>query len=252
MRLRVLDTETCGLESPDLQIVQIAAVDLVCDSEDGAKGSKWTLDQHRSWYVNPGRPIPVEAMAIHHTTDKMVEFEPPIDVILPLVFDGTVDSFAAHNAAFDMKVLAASGVNNMNGHPCACTYKGAVTQWPDAPSHKNQVLRYWLNLNLKQELPPHSAIGDAIVTAHIAQRLLSEISLSDWLDLSSKPVLMRHVHFGMHAKKKWADIPLSYLEYIIYKSAGPWDPDVMHTAKHWHAIKSKAQRSRGPQLQGPY
>lgn len=248
MRLRILDTETCGVEDPDLQIVQIATVDLVSNSPDGAKGSAWTLDAHRSWYVNPGRLIPCEAMGVHHTTNKMVEFEPTIDAILPLVFDGESDAFAAHNAAFDKKVVDASDETFLTAVQWVCTYKAAVTLWPEAPSHKNQVLRYFLNLNLKQELAPHSAIGDAIVTAHIAQRILAEMSLNDWLDLSSRPVLLPRVNFGEHAKKAWADVPVSYLDWMIYKAKGGWDPDVIHTAKHWYAIKKKESRSRGPQL----
>lgn len=259
MRIRILDTETCGVEAPDLQIVQIATVDLVSDSEDGAKGAEWTIENPRSWLVNPDRDIPVEAMGIHNTTDEMVEGAPFIDAILPLVFDAEQSepyAYAAHNAAFDRKVLVANhgtGVDNMDGYPWACTYKGAVTVWPDAPSHKNNVLRYWLKLDLEQDLIPHSALGDAIITAHIAQRLLAEISLCDWLELSSRPVLLPRVHFGEHIKKPWSEVPQSYLSWIIHKSKGPWDPDVLHTAKHWYAIKDKQSRSRGPQFdERPY
>lgn len=252
MRLRVTDTETCGIEAPNLQIVQIAAVDLV-SAGDGAKGESWALDALRSWYVNPGRLIPCEAMAVHHTTDKMVEYEPPIATILPLVFDGAANAYAAHNAAYDMKVVEAAEASINARLAWVCTYKAAVTLWPDSPSHKNQVLRYWLGLNLKRELPPHTAIGDAIVTAHIAQRILAELSLADWIELSTRPVLLPQVHFGEHANKMWADVPWSYLDWILHKSKGPWDEDIFFTAKHWYAIKNKASRSRGPQLdRGPY
>lgn len=249
MRIRIVDTETCGVEAPDLQIVQIAAVDLVSNSQDGAKDSEWVIDNPRLWYINPGRLIPVEAMAVHHTTDAMVADKPAIDAVQSYIFNDEADSFISHNTTFDIKVLDAAGVRAMK--PWACTYKGAVVQWPGAPSHKNQVLRYFLGLNLSRDLPVHNAYGDAIVTAHIAMRLLSELSLHNWLELSSRPVLLPRVHFGEHAKKSWSDVPQSYLHWMIYKSKGEWDPDVLFTAKHWYAIKDKSSRSRGPQLEVP-
>lgn len=250
MRLRVIDTETCGVEAPDLQIVQIAAVDIVCALGEPHKESEWVIDRPRLWYINPGRPIPFEAMAVHHTTDLMVKDKPAIETIWPYIFNEEVDVIVAHHSAFDVMVLKAAGVP-LARYRVACTYKGAVVQWPAAPSHKNQVLRYFLGLNLSHDLPVHNAYGDAIVTAHIAMRLLSELSLHDWIELSSRPVLLPRVHFGEHAKKAWADVPQSYLHWIIYKSKGEWDPDVLFTAKHWYAIKDKASRSRGPQLETP-
>lgn len=256
MRLRVIDTETCGVAAPDLQIVQIAFSDLVSASPDG-NGPDWSIANpsalRREWLVNPGRAIPFDAMGVHHVTDKMVSREPIAEDVLPLIFDGAVAGmYAAHNAAYDIKVVDAALPGMPSKFTWLCTYKAAVTLWPDAPSHKNQVLRYFLGLELGDNIAPHSALGDVTVTAAIAQRVLREISLEHWIAISSRPVLLRRVHFGEHAKKVWEDVPLSYLEWIIYKSKGEWDPDVLHTAKHWHAIKTRAQRSRGPQMPGPY
>lgn len=57
--LRVIDTETCGLQGG---IVEIASVDIV----DGQ------ITNPMSHLVRPDRPISPQAMAIHRITEEMV------------------------------------------------------------------------------------------------------------------------------------------------------------------------------------
>jgi exodeoxyribonuclease X len=252
MKIRIIDTETCGIEAPNLQIVQIAHVDIMQDTKamgiEGGRGP-WQIAGWNQWTINPRRPIPPEASGVHHITDRMVANAPTIEAVLPLVFDGSIGTYAAHHAKYDKLVLSAAGIA-VDDYDWLCSYKCGTIKWPDSPSHKNQVLRYYLGLDLQFDGDiPHTALGDAMVTAHLVVEILNSddvLAFGDWLRISNNPVLLPRVHFGEHATKLWADVPLSYLDWIINKSKGPWDEDVWHTADHWLRIKRNQQRSRGP------
>jgi DNA polymerase III epsilon subunit-like protein len=71
--LRVIDTETCGLQGG---IVEIASVDIV----DGQ------ITNPMSHLVRPDRPISPQAMAIHRITEEMVADKPWIEEIVPLIW----------------------------------------------------------------------------------------------------------------------------------------------------------------------
>src|SRR5882672_6050892 len=197
MILRVIDTETCGF-APDNQIVEVGTVDLRVDEAEG------TIEKGRVWssLVNPGRGIPAEASGCHHITDEMVRNAPQIGELALTIWDGA-DIYAAHNAIFDRGAFHASGVST-DGESWVCTYKGAVVVWPQAPSHKNSVLRYWLGLELADEPgAPHRALGDAYVTAALARRILrmGAFDIEGWLAISAHPVMLPRFHFGEHAGK---------------------------------------------------
>lgn len=100
MHVVAVDTETCALGPGRDRIVQFCAQEL---DGDLVAASTWTQ------LVNPGRPIPAAATAIHGITDEMVRREPPFAVVAPrlrrLFRPDTV--FMAYNAGFDFGVLNA-------------------------------------------------------------------------------------------------------------------------------------------------
>lgn len=251
MIIRVLDSETRGFE-PDNQPVEIATVDLLCAEDDDSGARVWTRGRMWSSLVNPGKPIPPEASAIHHITDDMVKDAPTLAEVMPTVFadDGTGKPaiFAAHEARFDRAALGLQG--NETGLQWICTRKSAVTAWPDAPNHKNQTLRYWLGLKLADPslATPHRALGDCYVTAAILRRLLSipEITAEDLISISSGPIMLPRLSFGEHAMKPIDQVPTSYWQWIVEKSKGPWDEDVLHTATTLLRAGRAAKRNRSP------
>jgi DNA polymerase-3 subunit epsilon len=98
-RLAVLDTETTGLDPGQGHgLVEVACVAL----DGGETGEAW------STFVNPGRPIPPDASAVHGITDAMVR-----DAPVPAVVAGELESRCAgrtlvfHNVAFDLPFLDA-------------------------------------------------------------------------------------------------------------------------------------------------
>lgn len=228
MIIRVIDVETCGLLPDAGQIVEVATVDLV-DGEGGWKrGKMW------SSLVNPGRAIPPEASAVHHITDDMVKDAPRFEQ-LPPILEGA-DYRAAHNAKFDVGILAANGAQGLADKPWLCTYKCGVMLYPDAPNHKNQTLRYWLGLKLAdpEAALPHRAMGDAYVTAALLRTFLRSATVEQMADATTRPVLLPRFTFGKHAMAPLKDVPLDYLSWIVGKGA-EFDEDVLHTAKHYLA-----------------
>ncbi len=100
MREIVLDTETTGLDPADgHRIVEIGAVEL-----------ENLLPTGRVYhcYINPERPVPREAEAIHGLSDDKLRDKPTFAAVAPafLEFIGD-DRLVIHNAAFDLAMLNA-------------------------------------------------------------------------------------------------------------------------------------------------
>jgi exodeoxyribonuclease X len=255
MIIRVVDTETCGLPPDNDQVVEVATVDLVLDDGTWKRGRMW------SSLVDPERPIPPEASAVHHIVDDMVKGAPKIASLMPkvLLLDdpdlASPDMLAAHEARFDRGSLKLVEDPKTLAVPSAaakwiCTRKCSMLAWPDMPNYKNQTLRYALGLKLADPslAHPHRAQGDAYVTAAILRRMLS----LDWqtpeqlVEISAGPILLPRLTFGEHAMKPIAEVPLSYWTWIVEKSKGPWDEDVLHTAKFYLQEGRSARKSRSP------
>lgn len=105
-RLFVFDTETTGIDLENDRIVELGAAYF----EGGARL------QRRRMLVNPGRPIPPEATAVHHISDDDVKLAPPFAEVGPrfvLHLDGSAlggpaPVLSGYNAArFDAPLLNA-------------------------------------------------------------------------------------------------------------------------------------------------
>jgi hypothetical protein len=53
------------------------------------------------------------------------------------------------------------------------------------------------------------------VTARILARLLAERTVDELLALSTMPVLLPKVNFGMHYGTPWNEVPTDYLRWIL-------------------------------------
>jgi len=100
MREIVLDTETTGLDpGSGHRIVEIGCLELVNHVPTGQ-----TYDQ----YINPERPMPVEAFEVHGLGDDFLAGFPPFAEIAQPFLDFIADAtLVIHNAGFDMKFLNA-------------------------------------------------------------------------------------------------------------------------------------------------
>src|SRR6056297_3444508 len=100
MREIVLDTETTGLEPAEgHRVVEIGAVELYNHMPTGR-----TYHQ----YINPKRPMPEEAFAVHGLGDDFLRDKPLFAEVGAQFLEFVGDArLVIHNASFDMKFLNA-------------------------------------------------------------------------------------------------------------------------------------------------
>jgi len=228
--IRVVDLETCGLTPAEGGVCEIG----FCDVQDTDHPTQWKVDTGLSVLVNPGQPIPPQASAVHHIIDEDVADANPWELaslgILNAAFrEGEeIVAFAAHNAKFDRQWIS----EDLTGkRPWIDTYKCALRLYPDAPSHGNQALRYFLKphgIN-RNEAAPHRAYGDAYVTAFLLRDMLELASVPDLISWSARPALQTRCHFGKWRGTPWKDVDAGFLKWILSKP--DFDEDVVFTVQ---------------------
>jgi exodeoxyribonuclease X len=87
------------------------------------------------------------------------------------------------------------------------------------PKYGLQYLHYYLRLNV--DATPHTALGDIQVLEALFNRIYAKAviefgddTVSKMIELSSKPVLYRRMHFGKHKGLKMEEVPLDYLQWL--------------------------------------
>ena len=203
-----LDTETTG-NGPADRLCQIAF-----KSEEGDAVNE---------LFNPGMPITIDAMTVHHITNDMVRDKGSFrdsdtwrklqDLIKP---DGNV--MVAHNAPFDVDMLKKEGIEPKN---VICTLK--LARYFDKegviPKYGLQYLRYYLKLNV--DAVPHTALGDILVLEALFNRInakavieFGDDTVAKMIDVYKNPVLYRRMPFGKHKGLKMEEVPVDYLQWL--------------------------------------
>ncbi|WP_071933916.1 exodeoxyribonuclease X [Xenorhabdus hominickii] len=218
---RVVDTETCDMDSG---IVEIASIDVVDNIIN--------YIEKQSHFVDPQKPISISAMAIHHITDEMVAGFPLITNVIEK-YKGA-DFLVAHNAAFDSRMMPEMDA------PFICTLKLAKRLWPDMESHSNQYLRYALKLDvhMPEGLHAHRALYDCIVTAALFKRIKDQSNWSDkeMLEISNQPSLLHKFKFGKHKGMTFEEVNQLNPSYFAWLLKQPdLDPDIEFTINYWLA-----------------
>lgn len=233
MLLRCIDLETLSLDPKD-GVCEAARCDLTGDGSPGG----WKFVVHsgtqlsglvtgpESTFVDPKRPIPPEASAIHHIVDADVAGARLREAASNWLIEGSEGIFAAHNAKFEQAYF------NPPGSRWIDTYKIALHLAPQAPAHNLQTLRYWLKLEVDPAvaMPPHRAGPDTYVTARLLQRMLAKLAPEEMIEISSRPAILPKLHFGKHAMKPLAEVPTDYLEWMVKQA--DMDADAKATAAH--------------------
>ena len=218
-----LDTETTGT-GPGDRLCQIAF-----KTDKGL-----VVDE----LFNPGKPIAIEAMAVHHITNEMVTAKPPFkgspasEKLLSLL-DDEQGILVAHNSRFDLDMLRREGIQTDRA---ICTYK--LTRYLDKagsiPQYNLQYLRYYLKLDI--DAVPHSALGDILVLEGLFRRIRARFeSVSDadavaqMLKISQEPVLVARMPFGKHKGQKMDQVPSDYLNWLKTTDI---DEDLAYTVQY--------------------
>ena len=222
-RVRVIDLETAGGGVDD--VCEVGWQD-VAQHEDGV----WRLtDERGACFVNPGRAISPETMAVHHILDDQVVGAPFWKGVAPQVLrpQGGVVALAAHRATFEQRYCRPS---LSGGAAWICTWKCALRLWPHLPRFSNQMLRYQRmpeGLSHQAGLPAHRALPDAYVTAHHLRDMLNEAPVAQLLAWSLEPGLLPRVPAGPWRGRSWRDLDLDVLQLF----AADRDRDVRFSAE---------------------
>ena len=167
MREIVLDTETTGLDPAEgHRIVEIGAVELFNHVPTGRSF-------HR--YMNPQRPMPAEALAVHGLDDRFLSDKP--------LFADVVDEFLRfiaearliiHNAVFDMRFLNAElqrcGRPILPAEQALDTLQIARRRFPGSPSSLDALCRRFGVDNSGRE--KHGALLDSELLAEVYLELI--------------------------------------------------------------------------------
>lgn len=201
-RVRVVDLETAGNGAHD--VCEIGWQDVERTSE----GLWKVVEERGALFVNPGRPITADTMAVHHIRDCDVAGAPFWKDVAPAVLrpEGGVVALAAHRASFEQRYCrpALSGAAQW-----ICTWKCALRLWPELPRFSNQMLRYLRQpegLIHQMGLPAHRALPDAYVTAHHLRDMLNSASLDQLLSWSREPGLLPRAPLGPGRGTAWRDL----------------------------------------------
>jgi DNA polymerase-3 subunit epsilon len=166
MREIVIDTETTGLDPNDgHRIVEIACVELMHHVPTGRKFH---------CYLNPGRDMPEDALAVHGLTAEFLASQP--------AFEAIVDEFATfiaddrlviHNAEFDLAFINAE-LARLGRPALACAFVDTLAvarrRFPGAPASLDALCRrFAIDLTAREK---HGADIDCGLLAAVYVELL--------------------------------------------------------------------------------
>lgn len=201
--VRVIDFETTGTEPPQAEVCEVG----ICDLDVEAR----TVSHPRSWLCRV-LAMPPEARAVHHIAARDTFSSEPFNE--EDLGQDEVTAIAAHNADFETKFFTPK-------RPVICTYKAALRVWPEAPSHGNMALRYWLEDQVlvcpREDLaqPAHRAGPDAYVTAFLLVALLEAGATGkDMVAWTREPALLPSCPIGKFRGKPWADVETGFLSWM--------------------------------------
>ncbi len=233
-KLLFFDTETTGNQSDD-RLCQIA---FMCDEAIGNELFK------------PPLPISIDAMTVHHITNKMTADKPtftesPVHKYLCEQASDPNTIFVAHNAPFDLAMLKKEGIEPKS-YICTLKVIRALDDANKIPSYKLQYLRYMLEIEI--DATAHDAMGDVLVLEkvyrHIEKMVCEKRSVDTdeairiMMEISEQPSLLKHISFGKHKGKSVADVAKEDKGYLLWlyneKKKNPADEaDWLYTLEYY-------------------
>lgn len=234
MKKIFFDTETTG-NTPGDYLCQLAY-----------KSDTETFDE----LFKPIVPIPPEASAITHITNKHVADKPafkdaPCYADVKTLFEDPETVAIAHNVKFDLGMLAKEDIVPKN-YICTLRLARYLDTENALPQYKLQYLRYKLEIDI--EAQAHDALGDVLVLEAIFARLEKKFieknkgdeaaALTEMIEVSSRPSLLRIFGFGKYKDMKVADAfakDPGYFEWLLRekKANNPDDEDWIYTLEHY-------------------
>lgn len=211
MALRAIfyDTETTGISSDVDHIVEIAAFDP-------------SRDRTFVRLVNPGRPIPPEASAIHKITDQMVANAPSFAEVgkeFAEFCDGEAVLIAHNNDGFDVHFLRKEYARHGIAMPdwkFFDTLKWSRRYRPDLPRHSLQFLREMYGIAANNA---HRALDDVIVLHQVYTMMTDDLPIDQVLELMIKKTNITRMPFGKHQGEPLDKVPKTYVRWLCDNGA---------------------------------
>jgi exodeoxyribonuclease X len=237
VKIRCIDTETTGVPSDEETghaLVEIGWCDL--SEASTIDGTDYVVGEQAGELVNPGRPIPVQARAVHHISDEDVQDAIHPDEACMILNDGDHTHCCAHNIDFEKKFVG------IGDRKWLCTYKTALRLWPDAPGHKLGELMYFLEIDKEPDFvkekafPAHRAPPDAYLCAFVLRKILrTHDDVEELIRWSNGPALLYMCFMKKHKNKPWATVAREDRPYLvwIYEQSDVKDRDIRATVKYW-------------------
>lgn len=227
-----LDLETSGLDEKD----RICELALILEDKEILSSSS---------LCKSTKKIGIEAMSLHHITNEMIKDAPLCKETEPYKCleenNSEENILIAHNIRFDLAMLEKEGFTSH--YQLIDTLRCVKALIPECEQFKLQYLRYELLLykeevalakSLNLELQAHRADSDALHTKLLYEVLLQYATLSQLIEISSKPVLMEKLLFGKYSGRyieEIVDTDLSYLHWML--SLDDLDEDLAYSLKQY-------------------
>ena len=231
-QLIVVDTETTGVDTNSAEIIEIASGQLL--------DNDW---QTHTLLLGSLRPIPPEASAIHYISNRMIAdlptFDDQIDKLAEVLRLNSVVSMVAHNADFDRKMIKEAYARCFhfdefktfeNQRDWICTWRLAKAVLGidyGLIQYGLSYLRYYLDLDVPDELPVHRADADVITCGRLLEKLLNlaieknlvdptEDILPQLISLCWDPIPITKWSIGKkYAGRELSEIPTNYYMWAL-------------------------------------
>lgn len=198
----IFDTEATDIKEPVL--IEAAWLELT-------SMIPFSVDAPFVQRYNPGKPISLGALAVHHIMDEDL-----LDCPLASSFSlpPHVTYIIGHQIDFDWEVIGRPPVKRI------CTLALARSVWPQLDSHNQSALLYFLErAGARERLKnAHSALVDVGICATILQHLGQELSLHTIEDLwqaSETARTPKVMPFGKHKGVSITEIPSDYKSWLL-------------------------------------
>lgn len=201
----ILDTETTGLEEPDVIEIAWATAEQVHPFSPDS-----TFIEHRRF--KPRKPITLGAMATHHIIDADLVEQPE----WPGRWMPPGEYLIGHNIDFDWKAIGSPPMKRI------CTLAFARALWPELDSHSLGALTYHVGDHEEARSllkGAHSAATDVYLCCRLLVSILYALpNVTDWESVwqaCEKARVPKAMPFGKHKGTPIAQVPSDYKRWLL-------------------------------------
>ena len=228
------DLETTGLEEKD----RICELSFILKNEEA-------LSVHTS-LCKSKKKISTEAMSLHHITNEALQDAPTCEASevykLLQTYNNETTILISHNMKFNLDMLAKEGFSSKMQH--IDTQRCTKSLIQECGIFNLQFLRYELLLYKKEDdlakklgvnIQAHRAPSDALHIQLLFDSLLEYATLSELIEISSKPVRLEKFPFGKYSGRyieEISQIDRAYLAWMIEGITG-LDEDLAYTLQSY-------------------